>query len=324
MQEPLISIIIATYNSDPFILQTLESIRNQSWKKIELIITDDCSTDDTVEVCRKWIHENKFRFYNSEIITSEKNQGVAANANRGLSRANGEWIKFLGADDTLKPECLEDNIAHINSNTEIKVLFSRVDIYKNIFEPGNYIRTVPEVPYAAHGLLSENRTADSQYRMLLVSDRIHFTPSVFMNREAMIALGGFDERFPMLEDYPLWLKCTKNGLKLYFMNKITVNYRQHSKAINNTGARRIVNHNFFRQEHFRKLCTYPYLPLDKRLEQRFTFLASQVFRLNFFNRDSKFFRFLHSLLTTYINPFSHFIRFRRIINKKLLENEFYM
>ena len=323
MADILVSVIISSYNSSQFIVETLESISDQTWKDIELIITDDCSADDTVEVCRKWIDENKQRFINACIITSNINTGVSANANRGLSVAKGEWIKFLGADDTLKQDCIEENMLRIISDPGIRVLFSKVDIYNNDFSPDNLLSTSREDTSDPWSIMATDRSADSQYKMLLISDRLKYTPSVFLHREALLSVGGFDERFRLLEDYPLWLNLTKNGHRLYYMDKVTVNYRQHSKAINNTGTSYLVNLNYFRTEEFRKIYTYPSLPVDVRLSQRFRWYTSQVFRWDYINRDRQAGRFLLNLLTIYCNPFRYFIWARKRFNKNLEKNELY-
>ena len=319
----LVSIIIASFNSSSFIVETLESISKQTWKELELIITDDSSGDDTVEICRKWVFENKQRFFNTEILTSVLNTGISANANRGLRSATGEWIKFLGADDTLKPTCIEENMFWVASQPEIKALFSRIEIYRDTFEPQNLIEITPGVPFNPIGILAPDKCADSQYKMLLLSDRIHFSPSVFLHRETLLSVGGFDERFKFLEDYPLWLNLTRNGHKLHYMDKVTVNYRQHSKAINNTGTSYLVNLNYFRTEAFRKIYTYPYLPADVRLSQRFRWYASQIFRWDYINRDRKAGRFLLNLMTIYCNPYKYFIWIRKRFNKNLKKNELY-
>ena len=205
---PLISVIIATYNSTPFLIETLDSVLKQTWEDIELIITDDCSCDDTLEVCQTWINENMQRFVSTEVITSGVNTGISANANRGLHAAKGDWIKFLGADDTLMEDCLRQNMLWVTSHPDIKVLFSRVNIYANYFEPENLVETTYDDSYDYKSIMAKGRNAKSQYKMLLLSDRIHYTPSVFLNRETLISVGGFDERFKLLEDYPLWLNLT--------------------------------------------------------------------------------------------------------------------
>lgn len=324
MINNLVSVIIVAYNSSPFIIETLESVLKQTWKEIELIITDDCSTDDTVEVCLKWLKENRKKFTSAEILTSDKNTGVTANANRGLYAAKGEWIKFLGADDTLKPDCIKDNMTWISSNSDIRALFSQIEVYRDTFSFHNLLKTIPESPYNLEGILTASRSAESQYKMLLLCDRIHFSPSVFLHRETLLSVGGFDEKFRMLEDYPMWLKLTKNGHKLNFMDKVTVNYRQHSKAINNTGIPTLINPNYFKLEDFRKVYSYPFLPADIRLEQRFTWYVSQIFRHEWLNRNNKSNRFLLALLTIYMNPFKYFIWLKKRLNKKLKNNEFYM
>jgi alpha-1,3-rhamnosyltransferase len=320
----LVSVIIATFNSSPYVIETLESVSKQRWKEFELIITDDYSGDDTVEVCRTWLNENRQRFISAEILTYKKNTGVSANANRGLYAATGDWIKFLGADDTLKPNCIEDNISWIDSNPEVRVLLSRIEVYKDTFELKNLLETYPVDPFNLNGIMAPGRSAESQYKMLLLSDRIHFTPSVFLHRETMLSVGGFDERFRFMEDYPLWLKLTKAGHKLCFMNKVTVNYRQHSAAINNMLTDYLIKPNYFRSESFRKIHTYPFLPTDLRLDGRFKWYASQIFRCNWLNRNKKPNRILLALLTTYLNPFKYYIYLKKRLVKNLKDREFYM
>jgi glycosyltransferase involved in cell wall biosynthesis len=320
----LVTVVVVTYNSSPFIVETLESVLNQSWKEIELIITDDCSRDDTVEVCRKWLKENKQRFTSAEIITSDKNTGVPANANRGLFSAKGDWMNFLAGDDTMTANCLEDNMVWITSHQEIKVLFSFIQVFNKTFEFQNLVGTIPHGdPYHSGGIMAPGRSAESQYKMLLLCDRIHFTPSLFLHRKTMIDIGGFDERFKLLEDHPLWLNLTRNGYRLHFMDKVTVNYRQHPAAINNMQIEYLIKPNYFRSENFRKIYTYPNLPADIRLSQRFIWFVSQLFRVNWLNRNNKPNRFLLSLLTIYLNPFRYYIWLKRHLNKNLKDNEFY-
>jgi alpha-1,3-rhamnosyltransferase len=319
----LVTVIVVTYNSSPLIVETLESVSQQTWKDLELIITDDCSRDDTVEVCSNWLNKNRKRFVRPEILISERNTGIPANANRGLHCAKGDWMCFLAGDDTLKPKCIEDNMIWIASQPEIKVLFSQMDVYKDTFEFQNYLKTTPLDPYNTKSIMAPGRSAQSQYKMLLLCDRIHYTPSVFLNRVTLLSIGGFDERFKLLEDYPLWLKLTMNNHKLYFMDKVTVNYRQHSTAINNTGHSFLVNPNYFRQEDFRRLYTYPYLPADIRYSNRYDWYISQIFRCNCLNKNNKQNRFLLAFLTTYMNPFKYIIYIRKRRNKNLENSEFY-
>ncbi len=320
----LISIIAVTYNSSDFIIETLDSIYNQTWQDIELIITDDNSTDSTVDLCRRWLENKGNRFIRTELSLSKVNTGVAGNANRGLQAATGKWVKFIGGDDTLLSDCLTDNMLFISSRPDIKVVFSRINIYSEDFAPNNYLETSPNREMEQNSILSSNRSAESQYRMLLISDRIHFSPSVFIHRETLLSLGGFDDRFKLLEDYPLWLKLTRNGYRLYFMDKVTVNYRRHTRAINHTGNSFLINPNYFSAEPFRRLYTYPFLPPLIRWEQKYRWAVSQIFRMSLVNKPGRLNRFLLVLSTVYLNPFRYIIKARKVMMVKPEGVDFFM
>lgn len=320
---PLVTVIIVTYNSSAYVEETLSSTYNQTWNEIEIIITDDSSSDTTVEICRTWLSKYSSRFKNSVLLTSDINTGVSGNANRGLRAATGKWVKFIGGDDALLPDGLTDNMHFIAHHPETRVLFSRVNNYNQVFTPENYLGTSPKGEINQKSILSLDRSAESQYRLLLLSDRIHFTPSAVMHRETLLSVGGFDERFRLMEDYPLWLNFTRNGHKLYFMDKVTVNYRRHLQAINNTGKPFLINPNYFHAEAFRRLYTYPYLPPLIRWEQKFRWTVSQIFKFDNFNRPGRLNKLLLSLLTVYLNPFRYMIKLRKIIMRNPGEVEFY-
>jgi alpha-1,3-rhamnosyltransferase len=324
MTNNLVSVIVVTFNSSSYILETLESVYQQSWSEIELVITDDCSADDTVEICRNWLIKCRDRFVRTEIVLTSINTGVPANANRGLRAAKGDWLVFLAGDDTLKPTCIKDNMSWIATQPEIKVLFSYIEVYRNTIKPECLLYTIPRNPYSPESIMAPGRKAESQYKILLTSDRINFTPSIYLHRETLISVGGFDERFRMLEDHPLWLNLTRSGFKLHFMDKVTVNYRMHSMAINNNGMSFIVNPNYFVNEDFRKVYTYPNLPVDIRLKARFQWYVSQVFRCKLLNQDKMPFRALHTFLTVWINPFGYYIWIRKKLCRDLRFSEYYL
>jgi len=123
--KPLVSVTVITYNSAKFVLETLESIRQQTYSNIELIISDDCSKDNTVELCQQWINEHGGRFVRSTIVTTPVNTGVAANFNRAIDNSNGEWIKGIAGDDLLLPTSVADYINYINDNDESKIVFGK-------------------------------------------------------------------------------------------------------------------------------------------------------------------------------------------------------
>ena len=99
----LISIIVPVYNSEKYLGECVESIRNQTYKKLQIILVDDKSTDASPKICEDFAKNDE----RIEVIHRIKNGGQSAARNEGLKHAKGEWIAFADNDDTLEPEMLE-------------------------------------------------------------------------------------------------------------------------------------------------------------------------------------------------------------------------
>jgi len=141
--NPLVSIITPIYNSQKFILQTIDCVISQSYKNWELILIDDASTDCTIEVIYKTISLNK----NIHLIKNSTNQGAGVSRTKGIEAAKGDFIAFLDADDLWKPEKLELQI-DIMIRTKTDVCFSSYDL---IDENGNELNkrviALPELSF---------------------------------------------------------------------------------------------------------------------------------------------------------------------------------
>lgn len=226
-QNPLVSVPVITYNSSKYVLETLESIKAQTYQNIELIISDDCSTDNTVELCRNWIDENKDRFVRTELITSDINTGVSANGNRGREACRGEWIKGIAGDDILMPQCIETCINYIQKNNDVVYLFGRVKAFGENKESVDYI-TERGFDYSFFTLTNEE-----QRKRYLTKGIIPIpAPTAFYNKVKAIDLGiTNDERIPMLEDAPKWAYCIEIGMHFHFINEELVKYRVSETAL---------------------------------------------------------------------------------------------
>jgi len=217
--QPLVSIVVITYNSAKYVLETLESAKAQTYQNIELIVSDDCSTDNTVGICKEWIDKNGSRFIRSEVIITPKNTGIAANCNRGLAVARGEWIKYIAGDDMLTTNCLQLNLEFTQRVPAARFVFStRLIIEDNVLvDRFNYSTFV-------------NYSKRKQVKYILLSNQISATSS-FIHSETLKILGGWDETFPMMEDYPMWVKALLKGYKIYGFNDLTCYYRIHDSNI---------------------------------------------------------------------------------------------
>ena len=321
MADIIVSVIVATYNSANFVIETLESARAQSWHNIELIVSDDCSADNTVELCRSWLDKNKDRFLRTELITVPANTGVSANCNRCIKAAQTEWIKFIAGDDILLPNCLADNMEFIQAHPEGKVIFSEVLLYQNNFREENFLHVIPGI--FPMNLMNPDFTANHQYKLLLISDRITYTPSVFLNKHSIVEVGGYDETNKLLEDYPMWLKLTKAGHKLYFFKKPTVSYRKHQGASNNNNELGLFKPLYFIAAAIRKKDVYPYLPWDIVYNEKYVVEISRFFQFMGMNRRTTFFKWLYNTSTIYLNPFRYIIYFKKKVLRLGSKNIFY-
>jgi alpha-1,3-rhamnosyltransferase len=322
LNNSLVSVIVVTYNSSQFVIETLNSIASQTCGELELIITDDCSKDNTIELCEDWLFANKQRFVYCQIIQVPQNTGIAANCNRGLNAASGHWIKYCAGDDALMPRCIEKNMQFIGENKDVRVLFSYARIYSETFDEKNFLRKIPgKTP--TH-LINQEITAQSQYRLLLMSDRITFTPSSFIHRQSQLDVGGFNESVKLQEDYPMWLALTRSGIKLYFMEEETVKYRQHEQATNNMVIDYLIKPNYFRTEAFRREYIYPNLPWDVRWDKRFVWYVSQMFNNRFLILNTRFNQIVYTLATCWLNPFKYYLYVKKRAVKELENKEFYL
>ncbi|NDY74098.1 glycosyl transferase [Desulfobacter hydrogenophilus] len=226
--NPLVSIIVITYNSAKYVLETLESAKIQPYKNIELIISDDGSKDDTVPICRKWLKKNQERFVKTRLITVEENTGIPANCNRGVKASQGEWVKLIAGDDALKKNCILTNMQFANSNKSVNVIHSNVEYYKDNFK--NNSRTgVSDCGDAF--VFSKKCSSQEQYHFLLNRTGGLLAPTLFLNRKTLYFVKCFDERLRLLEDVPLFLRLTKEGNKIHFLNETTIKYRVSASSI---------------------------------------------------------------------------------------------
>lgn len=227
---PLVSIIVLTYNSASFVIETLDSIKDQTYTNIELIITDDASSDDTLVKCRQWVELNAERFSFIKIMESPVNLGISANCNKGIKAANGEWIKLIAADDVLLKDAIESNIEFAYKSADPGlVIHSESFYYKNNFQEHN--RFEGEI-FGSQLIANEGATAEIQYQILLRGCHVN-TPTVFINKSVFQKVGFFDERFRNIEDWPMWLHITASGIRFNFLNKPTIRYRIHDASVSN-------------------------------------------------------------------------------------------
>ncbi len=193
-----VSVIMPIYGVEKYVEAAVSSVLAQSFTDFELLIIDDCSPDKSVEICRL------FDDPRIQIIQHEKNKGLAGARNTGIRCATGEYLAFLDSDDAWEPAKLMAHVAHLDSNQDIGVSFSRSAF---IDEEGKRLATVqmPRLDYApAEHLLCRNPIGNGSAPVVrkAVFEDIKFTADKF-NTDYF---SYFDEAFRQSEDIECWIR----------------------------------------------------------------------------------------------------------------------
>jgi alpha-1,3-rhamnosyltransferase len=306
-EQPLVSIVVITYNSSKYVLETLESAKAQTYENIELIISDDGSTDETIVICQEWLDKSQSEFVNTKLITVKNNSGIPANCNRGVKASQGEWIKIIAGDDILLEECISINIKHaIISNKAL--YFSKVEVFNDeqiLVNETEKLNNTVEL-FGKKNII-QKRKAYIRYPIMIN------TPSFFIQKKVLVTLTFFDENYKLLEDQPFLLKLFLNQYEVELIDTITVKYRFNNDSVtrkNNTTR-------LFQEDLLKAYKSYSRPNLDKCLNDK-------IFKIY---RDLSFYFIFKTVDQRHIFTFlpkDYFLRLvmivKTIIYKKFINN----
>jgi len=207
MNEALVSVVIPAFNSEQYITECIDSVLIQTYKNIEIIIVNDGSTDNTVNIVNGY-NKEKIKLFHQE------NSGSAAARNHGVEQASGTWIAFIDADDIWLPDKLQKQLEHCSNRD-----WSHTDLF---FQGGIYPRHTKTTEFTA-------KHSGSILKNLLVENSIG-TSSVVIKTKIFQELGGFNTNLRALQDWDLWLRVAEKHQACYFDEPL-VYYRVHSSSI---------------------------------------------------------------------------------------------
>lgn len=295
MNTPLVSVTVLTYNSSKTVIETLDSIFTQTYPRIELLISDDCSQDNSVELCKNWLKSHNHRFERSLLLESSTNQGISKNGNKVKAAAQGEWIKGIAADDRLLPNCISDFMDYISYHPEAKIIFSKVVGFGDE-------EAARKWPFKDVSTIFSKLTQE-EIRIALCISNFLPAPSCIINTQTFKELGGYNEDIPLQEDWTFWMKATNSGIKLHFMNKETVEYRFSTASLSQSNL------------------SEKYLDSNRKAQEKGKYYLNRTFGANLcFYTINKcknggiIWRFIH--LINLLNPFYHkYIKSQKIISQ---------
>lgn len=212
-QPPLVTVVIPAFNAATFIARTLNSVLTQTYKFLEVIVIDDCSSDRTVEIVRKFSARDERII----LLQQSSNLGVAASRNLGIRKARGELIAPIDADDLWQPQHLEKQVAMLqNSDSNVGVVYSwSVDIDE------------------ADRPIGEFRVADIEgdvYATLLCHNFIGNASATLLRRQCLEEIGGYSgqllaQQAQGCEDWDLYLRLAER-YRFRVVPEFSIGYRK--------------------------------------------------------------------------------------------------
>lgn len=215
--EPLISVILPVYNGEKHLSESIESVLHQSYHKLELIVVDDCSTDSTPDIVRRYADKDA-RVIN---LRNEHNQKLPASLNIGFAKARGAYYSWTSDDNAYMPEALQNMAKMLNASPNTGLVYAMCQLMD---DGGKDI-----------GLMTSING---------VKDDIYYANNVgacfLFRREIFEALNGYDEQLFLVEDYDFWLRAYKITAFQY-LDKPLYRYRMHGQSLTQTRKHEILS-----------------------------------------------------------------------------------
>lgn len=212
-EEPLVSVSIASYNHAEYIGLAVESVLAQTFKNYEIIVADDGSTDDSLEILNSYARKfpEQIRVFTHE---NHENRGISMTANLTLEKSKGKYIALLGSDDVWEKNKLALQIPILEQNPKIGIVYSKAKI---IDSRGKATGTI----------IGENfKKNRDQFEQILAKNFIPAATAVF-RRECFERIGGFDENL-VFGDWELWLRILAHW-EMAFVEEPLALYRVHQR-----------------------------------------------------------------------------------------------
>ncbi len=217
--RPSVSAVVPTYNCAPYLAAAIDSVLAQTHPVQELVVVDDGSSDGTAAVLAAYRQEPRVT------VIRQRNRGQAAARNRGLAASGGEFVGFCDADDLWRPEKIERQLEAFAGEPEIGVVYTD-HVY--IDDAGRALPT-PRLERCSGWVAAE----------LLVRSNVPFGSCLF-RRQALAAVGGFDERLSMGDDYDLLLRVSAR-YRFRYLDLPLYHYRLRSGQLSDNVERRFAN-----------------------------------------------------------------------------------
>lgn len=216
--DELVSVMVPVYFGEKYVVDCLESIRNQTYPNIELLISDDCSMDESFEVINDWVRIHKERFVRCEVSRHDQNVGISKNYNYLLKKAKGKYLKSIAYDDLFMEDAIEKEVGFLKDNPD------DVAVYANAY----IIKADDHYPLSKgkkYELFFCNKpNYQGEMSDALFNGSFIPAPTVMLKMETLEKYGFYREDLAF-EDWEYWLRITTGGGNIGYLDHPVVGYR---------------------------------------------------------------------------------------------------
>lgn len=221
---PKVTFITASYNYQDYIKETIESILKQTVSDWEMIIVDDGSKDNSVNVIKSYCdNDSRIKFYQHE---NGMNKGLAETIKLGLTKASADWIVFLESDDTIEPNYLQEKLNVLEKYSNVDYIFNDI----NFFGEERVIKSYENNITSIRNYLKNKEFPCNLKEIFVKSDmNIISTFSIVMMKKSLLKNVDFNSPIKKFLDYYLWLQLLENT-NFYYIDKKLTNWRMHGQS----------------------------------------------------------------------------------------------
>lgn len=209
LKSALVSIIIPCYNHEKYVQQCIQGIVDQDYQNIELIIIDDGSKDNSVSRIQQLQPLCQQRFTRFE-FRHRPNKGLSATLNEALEWCQGKYLSIIASDDIMLPHKTTLQVKFLEQNPEFTSVSANMDEIDDKGDVINHVRN-----------MQKEYTFEELYKVNSL-----FAPSQMHKLDVIKSLGGYDENI-IMEDWYMWLKLSKHGYRIMFLDEVVCLYRHH-------------------------------------------------------------------------------------------------
>lgn len=218
-----VSIITASYNYQDYIKEAIESVIAQTFHDWEMIIVDDGSSDNSLNVIKEYcLKDKRIKLYTHE---GNINKGLPATVQLGLSKANSEWVAFLEADDIWENNYLEEKFNVVKEKPNVEFIYSDLEMFgdKEQIEKNNRFF------YNRLSSMAKSGNNEKDFSSLFVYRNWICTFSIVMCKKSLFVNCNFNSPLKAIVDYYLWTQLAQK-CKFYYLDKKLTKWRIHEKS----------------------------------------------------------------------------------------------